>query len=93
MQALYDARNPAALNRLIAGGTQLRAFSRDTMLASLKAANELYDETSETNPLFKRIYEDWRRFRTDQFQWFRVNEAAFDQFVNLNLSSNRPRRG
>jgi len=93
MQAIYDARNPAALHRLMAGGTQLRAFSRDTMLACLKAANELYDETSETNPLFKKIYEDWRRFRTDLFQWFRVNEAAYDQFVNLNLSSNRPRRG
>jgi len=93
MQAKYDAQNPAALRRLIAGGTQLRAFSRDTMLSCLKAANELYDETSEKNPLFKKIYEGWRRFRTDQFQWFRVNEAAYDQFVYQNLSSNQQRRG
>ena len=93
MQAKYDAQNPAALRRLIAGGTQLRAFNRDTLLACLKAANELYDETSEKNPLFKKIYEGWRRFRTDQFQWFRVNEAAYDQFVYQNLSSNQQRRG
>ena len=78
---------------MIAGGTQLRAFSRDTMLACLKASNELYEETSEKNPLFKKIYESWRRFRTDQFQWFRINEAAYDTFVNANLASTQQRRG
>jgi TRAP-type mannitol/chloroaromatic compound transport system substrate-binding protein len=87
MQAKYDAQNPAALRRLVAGGTQLRRFSNETLGACLKAANELYDETSEKNPLFKKIYESWRRFRTDQFQWFRVNEQAYDQFVNANLAT------
>ncbi|MBI3504712.1 MAG: TRAP transporter substrate-binding protein [Proteobacteria bacterium] len=86
MQAKYDAQNPAALRRLVAGGTQLRRFNNETLLACLKAANELYEETSAKNPLFKKIYESWSRFRTDQFQWFRVNEAAFDQFVNANLA-------
>jgi len=91
MQAKYDAQNPVALRRLVAGGTQLKVFSNETLLACLKAANELYDETSEKNPLFKKVYESWRRFRTDQFQWFRTNEAAYDRFVNANLAT-LPRR-
>src|SRR6267154_2324874 len=31
MQARYDARNPAALKRLVGGGTKLRAMPRDVM--------------------------------------------------------------
>ncbi|MEO8560349.1 MAG: TRAP transporter substrate-binding protein DctP, partial [Rhodospirillales bacterium] len=46
MPAKYDAQNPPALRRLIAGGTQLKAFSREIMLACYKASLELYDETS-----------------------------------------------
>jgi TRAP-type mannitol/chloroaromatic compound transport system substrate-binding protein len=34
MVAKSDAQNPAALKRLVGGGTQLRAFSRDMMVAS-----------------------------------------------------------
>ncbi len=81
MLAKYDAVNPAALRRLVAGGTQLRPFSRDLMQACWKAAHELYDETSAANPRFKKVYESWRPFRTDQFQWFRVAENTFDNFV------------
>ena len=91
MQAKYDAQNPVALRRLVAGGTQLKVFSNETLLACLKAANELYDDTSQKHPLFKKVYESWRRFRTDQFQWFRTNEAAYDRFVNANLAT-LPRR-
>src|SRR5437868_15372461 len=55
MQARYDAYNPPALKRLVASGTQLRPFSQSIMEASLKAANEIYAETSATNPNFKKI--------------------------------------
>jgi TRAP-type mannitol/chloroaromatic compound transport system substrate-binding protein len=36
MQARYDARNPAAMKKLIEGGAQLRMFSRDILLACQK---------------------------------------------------------
>jgi len=42
MQARYDAANPAALKRLVAGGAQLRPFSQPIMDASLRAALDLY---------------------------------------------------
>src|SRR5206468_2087138 len=57
MLAKYDAQNPPALRRLIASGTQLRAFTKDTMIASYKASLEVYKETSEKSPAFKKIYD------------------------------------
>ena len=81
MLARYDAKNPEALRRLVAGGAQLRAFPRPVMEASLKAANELYGELAQKSAHFKRIYEGWSRFRSEQFLWFRVAEAGYDNFV------------
>ncbi|MFZ3321650.1 MAG: TRAP transporter substrate-binding protein [Usitatibacter sp.] len=82
MLAKYDAVNPAALKRLVAGGTLLRAFSRDVMVASYKAALEVYAETSEKSPAFKKIYESMVKFREDQLLWFRVAEKGYDDFMH-----------
>ena len=81
MLAKYDAQNPAALRRLIAAGTQLRPFSRDVMVACYKASQELYEETSAKNAKFKKVYDSWKVFREDQFQWFRVSENTYDNFA------------
>ena len=79
--AKYDAENPAALRRLVAGGTQLRPFSREIMEASYKAAYELYEETAEKNPRFRKIYEPWKAFRDEENMWFRIAEYPFDNFM------------
>jgi TRAP-type mannitol/chloroaromatic compound transport system substrate-binding protein len=81
MLARYDAKNPEALRRLVAGGARLRTFPRPVLEASLKAANELYAELAQKSAHFKRIYASWSRFRNDQFLWFRVAEASYDNFV------------
>jgi TRAP-type mannitol/chloroaromatic compound transport system substrate-binding protein len=80
MLAKYDAKNPAALKRLVGGGAQLRPFSQEILEASLKAANELYDEISAKNPDFKKMYESLRGFRNDEYLWFQVAEYSFDNF-------------
>ncbi|MGZ3409678.1 MAG: TRAP transporter substrate-binding protein, partial [Xanthobacteraceae bacterium] len=54
MAARYDMQNPAALKRLVAGGTQLRPFSNDVLEACLKATNELWGEISAKNADFKK---------------------------------------
>ena len=81
MLGKYDAQNPAALRRLIAAGTQLRPFSREVMAACYKASQELYEETSAKNAKFKKVYDSWKVFREDQFQWFRVSENTYDNFA------------
>src|SRR5215472_7539738 len=42
----YDAKNPQALKRLVANGTQLRPFSTSIMEACQKASEEVNSETS-----------------------------------------------
>jgi TRAP-type mannitol/chloroaromatic compound transport system substrate-binding protein len=81
MVAKYDAVNPPALRRLVAAGVQLRPFPREIMQASWKAANELYAETSASNPKFKKVYDQWSKFRDEEILWFRVAEQNFDQFM------------
>jgi TRAP-type mannitol/chloroaromatic compound transport system substrate-binding protein len=80
-QAKYDARNPAALKRLVANGTQLKPFSQPIMEASLKAANELYAETSAKNPEFKKVYDNLMAFRAEEYLWWQVAEYTYDTFM------------
>ncbi len=81
MQAKYDALNPGALRKLIAGGTQLRAFPPAVIEACQKAAAELYAETSVKSAHFKRIYEGWAKFRADQYLWWQVAENTYDNIM------------
>ena len=81
MQARYDARNPAALKKLVAGGTKLFRFPKEMMDAAFKEAMAYYGELSASNPSWKKIYEDYATFRRDQNLWFRFTEAGFDDFM------------
>ena len=80
-QAKYDARNPAALKRLVAAGAQLRPFSQSIMEAALKAANEVYADISSKNPDFKKVYDNMIAFRADEYLWWQVAEYTFDTFM------------
>ena len=57
MMAKYDAGNPAALKRLVAGGAKLQPFSAAILDASHKAALEVYEETNKANADFKKVYD------------------------------------
>jgi TRAP-type mannitol/chloroaromatic compound transport system substrate-binding protein len=81
MMAKYDAGNPAALKRLVAGGAQLRPFSQPILEACLKAANEVYAETSAANADFKKVYDSMMPFRNDQYLWWQVAEYTYDTFL------------
>ncbi len=81
MPAKYDAQNPPALRRLVAGGTKLKPFPKVIMEACEKAAYEVYDELSAKSAHFKRIYPQWKKFRDEQFLWFRVAESSYDNYA------------
>ena len=86
MQAKYDARNPLALRQLVASGTKLVPFPKAVMDAAFKEAMALYSEISAANPAFKKIYEDYSKFRKEANLWFRFTEARFDGYMqNANL--------
>jgi TRAP-type mannitol/chloroaromatic compound transport system substrate-binding protein len=76
----YDAGNPGALRRLVAQGTELRAFPRPVMEACFETAYAFYDELCAKDAKFKKIFDSLKAFRTDQNLWFRVAENSFDAF-------------
>jgi TRAP-type mannitol/chloroaromatic compound transport system substrate-binding protein len=81
VQAKYDARNPQALRRLVAGGAQLRPFPQDVMEGALKNANDVYAEIAAKNADFRRVYEAMRTFRNEEYLWFQVAEYTYDNFM------------
>lgn len=83
MMATYDAKNPAALKRLVAGGATLRPFSQEILAASYDAAKEVYTEISGRNPMFKKIYDHQLEFKKDAYLWMQLSEYTFDTFMMI----------
>ncbi|GGA50717.1 TRAP transporter substrate-binding protein [Okeania sp. KiyG1] len=83
MLTQYDALNREALARLIEKDVQLRAFSPEIMQAAQKAAFEFYEESASQNGSFKEVYQQWKKFREQVFNWNKVNELSFAQFSFL----------
>lgn len=77
MQAEYDAKNPAALARLLSQGAQLRAFPAPVLKACFNATVDVMDEEAKKTPAFAKVYEPWKRFRQNQIQWFSLAERSF----------------
>jgi TRAP-type mannitol/chloroaromatic compound transport system substrate-binding protein len=80
MMANYDARNPDALRRLVAGGAQLRAFPRPVLEACHKATVETLDDFASRSEGFKKVHESWKKFADESNLWFRIAENTLDQF-------------
>lgn len=81
MLAEYDAKNPAALMRLVQQGVKLHAYPKDVMLAARRTAFELYEEEAGKNPAFKTLYEHWKKFRDAEIQWFKIAEGPYQNFL------------
>ncbi len=81
LQAKYDASNPRALATLVKNGAKLKGFSKEIMQAAYDTAQIIYAEESEKNPDFKKIYTHWNDFHKQEYQWFRVAEASFTNFM------------
>ena len=81
LQAKYDARNPAALKTLVSQGAKLHRFSKEIMEGAFKESMALYSDLSAKNPNWKKVYDDYAKFRADQNLWFRFTEAGFDDFM------------
>ncbi len=81
MMGKYDLLNPQALKRLVAAGAKLHPFSQAIMDASLKAANEVYAETSAANADFKKVWDSIVAYRSDEYLWWQVAEYTYDSFM------------
>jgi TRAP-type mannitol/chloroaromatic compound transport system substrate-binding protein len=64
---------------------ELRPFSREILEACFKATQDLYGELSAKHPHFKRVYENWSKFRGEAHLWFSINETRMDSFMQTAL--------
>jgi TRAP-type mannitol/chloroaromatic compound transport system substrate-binding protein len=85
MLARYETRNNEALQRLVSGGVELRAYSDEILNAAEQAAFALYDEFAANDPDFSAIYTGWKEFRDRVYAWNNLNEAAFTRFTYSKL--------
>lgn len=81
MSAKYDAVNPPALKRIVAAGAQLKSFPLEVMEACWKATNEVLDEVAAKNPGFKKIYDNFVAFRSDQYLYTQIADLAMDSYM------------
>jgi len=51
------------------------------MDAAFKESMALYSELSAKNPNWKKIYDDYSKFRAESNLWFRFTEARFDSIM------------
>jgi TRAP-type mannitol/chloroaromatic compound transport system substrate-binding protein len=87
MVSRYEARNGAALQRLLEGGTELRAYSEEILDAAYDASFALYDEFAQSDSDFNAIFEQWQSFRDSINTWNKTNEFAFSQYINTRSDS------
>ena len=73
MMARYDAKNPPALRRLLAAGTELRRFSDDIMQAADRISVEIMQEEA-ADPAYRRIMESYMTWRDESSEWLRTAE-------------------
>ena len=81
MLSRYDSLNGQALQRLIAGGTQLRTYDDSILNAAQQASDQLFADTARTSQDFKRIYEGWQTFRDQIWTWNRINQLPYASFI------------
>jgi len=81
MQLRYDARNPAALARLLGHGVQLRKFSDDIMETAQRESIALLEEQAAADEGYRKVYEPWKKHRAEAFRWWAAAERAYSSFT------------
>lgn len=80
-QTIYDRRNPEALERLVAGGTQLRRYPDDIMRAASGATRDILEAHASANASYRKVYDAYLAFREDSFRWFGTAEQEYARFA------------
>ena len=81
MQTRYDAKNPAALARLLKTDISLRPFSKEIMQGARDASEQLLEDEAASDADYRNILTHWRAFRDDTFRWFGTAELAYSGFA------------
>lgn len=81
MQQVYDARNPAALSRLVDAGVQVRPFSEELMREARAATEDMLSTKAAADPAYAKVLGPWREFRAKSNAWFAGAELEYAKFA------------
>ncbi|HHP7239936.1 TRAP transporter substrate-binding protein [Longibacter sp.] len=81
MLAAYDHKNPAALQRLLDQGTELRRFPDEVMSRAQEVTRQLLEDEAAQNEQYRTIYESYKAARADSYRWFGTAERAYADFA------------
>jgi TRAP-type mannitol/chloroaromatic compound transport system substrate-binding protein len=77
----FGMANPPALERLVAGGVQLRKFSDEILQAAFRESNALLEEMSSQTTDLRAVYDDWKAFRKSSFQYSARIDESYSAFA------------
>ena len=80
MMSSYDAKNPPALQRLLAQGVQLHPFPDELMQEAERRTIDILDDEA-SDPFYNRIYTAYKKWHEDALRWFGTSERAFAEFA------------
>lgn len=81
MLSRFGVANPAALDRLVQGGVELRRYSDEILQAAFRESNALLEETAAQNPDVRAVYEDMKAFRKLAFGYAGILDDSYSSFA------------
>jgi TRAP-type mannitol/chloroaromatic compound transport system substrate-binding protein len=81
MLASYDAKNPPALDRLLAAGVIMRRFSDDILAAAEQQAFTIMESQAAADAVYNKVYTAFKQFRDLSYRWFATSENAYASFA------------
>ena len=81
MLAEYNAKNGKVLQRLNQSGTEFMPFSQEILDAAYENTIAILEEYSSRDQTFRRIYSQWKKFRSQIYRWNQINELSFTNFT------------
>jgi TRAP-type mannitol/chloroaromatic compound transport system substrate-binding protein len=76
MLAKYDANNGPALQRLIAGGTEVRASRPRCSTTSSASPDEVNAEKAAADPFYARAFASFQAFQASVVDWHATSEGG-----------------
>ncbi len=77
----FEAKNNDALQELITKHhVQLKQFPDEVLKNLKKLSKEVLDEVAEADPMSRKVYDSFLKFRDNIYAWNKVTEELYQQF-------------
>ncbi len=80
----FEAKNNGALQTLInEHHVQLKQFPQAVLKALKKLSTEVLEEVAANDPMSRKVYDAFLKFRANMYSWNAITEEPYQTFKNL----------